>query len=109
MKRTEIAQLHKTYAELDGQTVTVAGWIKTSRDSKAVGFLSIGDGSCFTPLQIVYDAEKLSNFKEITKYGVGAAVVVTGKVVVTPGAKQPYEIHADEILLEGASSSATII
>ena len=104
MKRTEIAQLHKNYAAMDGQTVTVAGWIKTSRDSKAVGFLSIGDGSCFTPLQIVYDADKLENFKEITKFGVGASVIVTGKVVVTPGAKQPYEIHADEITLEGASS-----
>ena len=76
-------QLHQSYAAMDGQTVTVAGWIKTSRDSKAVGFLSIGDGSCFTPLQIVYDADKLANFKEITKFGVGAAVVVTGKVVVT--------------------------
>lgn len=104
MKRTEIAQLHKNYAAMDGQTVTVAGWIKTSRDSKAVGFLSIGDGSCFTPVQIVYDADKLSNFKEITKFGVGASVIVNGKVVVTPGAKQPFEIHADEITLEGASS-----
>ena len=64
MKRTEIAQLHQSYAALDGQTVTVAGWIKTSRDSKAVRFLSIGDGSCFTPLQIVYDADKLATLRK---------------------------------------------
>ena len=104
MKRTELAQLHKDFAALDGQTLTVAGWIKNSRDSKAVGFLSIGDGSIFTPVQVVYDADKLENFKEVTKFGVGAAVVVTGKVVVTPGAKQPFEIHAESITLEGASS-----
>ena len=53
MKRTEIAQLHQSYAAMDGQTVTVAGWIKTSRDSKAVAFLSLSDGSSFTPVQVV--------------------------------------------------------
>ena len=101
MKRTEIAVLNRDYEKLSGQTVTIAGWIKFSRDSKAVAFLSLSDGSSFTPVQVVMD-EKLPNFKEATKFGVGASVKVVGEVVVTPGAKQPYEVHAASVELLGA-------
>ena len=101
MKRTEIAVLNRDYEKLGGQTVTIAGWIKFSRDSKAVAFLSLSDGSSFTPVQVVMD-EKLPNFKEATKFGVGASVKVVGEVVVTPGAKQPYEVHAASVELLGA-------
>ena len=104
MKRTEIASLHRSFAEMDGQQVTVCGWVKTIRDSKAIGFIELGDGSCFKSVQVVFEAEKLDNYKEVSHFGVGAAIVVTGTVVVTPGAKQPYEIHAENIQLEGASS-----
>ena len=101
LKRTEIAVLNRDYEKLGGQTVTIAGWIKFSRDSKAVAFLSLSDGSSFTPVQVVMD-EKLPNFKEATKFGVGASVKVVGEVVVTPGAKQPYEVHAASVELLGA-------
>ena len=104
MKRTEIASLHRSFAEMDGQQVTVCGWVKTIRDSKVIGFIELGDGSCFKSVQVVFEAEKLDNYKEVSHFGVGAAIVVTGTVVVTPGAKQPYEIHAENIQLEGASS-----
>ena len=104
MKRTEIASLHRSFAEMDGQQVTVCGWVKTIRDSKAIGFIELGDGSCFKSVQVVFEAEKLDTYKEVSHFGVGAAIVVTGTVVVTPGAKQPYEIHAENIQLEGASS-----
>ena len=82
------------------QTVTVGGWIKSNRDSKTFGFMIINDGTYFEPLQIVY-SDKLSNFKDLSKLNVGAAVIVTGVLVATPDAKQPFEIQADDILIEG--------
>lgn len=104
MKRTEIAQLHQSFTQKAGEEVTVCGWVKTIRDSKSIGFIELGDGSCFKSVQVVFEADKLDNYKEVTHFGVGAAVVVTGTVVVTPEAKQPYEIHASQIELEGASA-----
>lgn len=104
MKRTEIKQLYSSPSAFDGQTVTVCGWVKTIRDSKALGFIELNDGSSFRNLQVVFEDGKVNNFKEITKYNVGSAVVVTGRVLLTPEAKQPFEIHADQVCLEGASS-----
>ena len=104
MKRTEIAVLHRTFNELQGKEITVCGWVKTIRDSKAIGFIELGDGSCFKSVQVVFEAAKVDNYKEITHFGVGAAIIVHGEVIVTPDAKQPYEIHATSIELEGASS-----
>ena len=85
------------------QTVTVGGWIRSVRDSKTFGFLVVNDGTFFEPLQVVY-ADKLNNFAEISKLNVGAAVIVTGKLVATPNAKQPFEIQADEVIIEGESA-----
>ena len=104
MIRTEIAALHRDFPHYSGKTVTVCGWVKTIRDSKALGFIELNDGSCFKNLQVVFEDAKVANFKEVTKYNVGSAIIVTGEVVLTPGAKQPYEIHAAEITLEGAST-----
>ena len=104
MIRTEIAALHRDFQHLAGQTVTVCGWVKTIRDSKSLGFIELNDGSSFKNLQVVFEDSRVSNFKEVTKYNVGSAIVVKGEVVLTPQAKQPYEIHADEIMLEGAST-----
>jgi asparaginyl-tRNA synthetase len=106
MTRTEIKRLYAGADSLDGQTVTVCGWVKTIRDSKSLGFIELNDGSCFKNLQIVFEEEKVENFKEVCKYNVGSALVVTGEVVLTPSAKQPLEIHAREIVLEGASSAS---
>lgn len=104
MDRIEIKALYSDFSAYDGSTITVAGWVKTIRDSKALGFIELNDGSCFKNLQIVFEDGKINNFKEVTKYNVGAALVIKGKVILTPEAKQPLEIHAEEILLEGASS-----
>lgn len=104
MKRTEIVSLYSQTEQYSGQTVTVCGWVRTIRDSKALGFMELNDGSCFKGLQVVFEADKLENFKEIAKLNVGAAVKVTGSLLETPEAKQPFEIHADEISVEGAST-----
>ncbi len=100
MKRTVIIDLFKNGAA-DGSEITVCGWVKTARESKNVGFLEINDGSCFGNLQIIIDAAKFDNFKELANLSVGSSVNVYGRVVLTPEAKQPLEIHADRIVVEG--------
>ena len=91
----------ETYA---GQTVTVGGWVRNNRDSKNFGFLVIGDGSCFQTLQVVYAADKVENFAQIAALNIGAAVFCTGKIVLTPGAKQPFEMQAECVEIEGVST-----
>ena len=100
MQRTELASLY-TATPADGTKVTVCGWAKTVRDSKNIGFISLSDGSCYKPVQIVFQADKLTNYAEIAKCGLYTSFEVTGSVVVTPGAKQPFEINADEITVLG--------
>ncbi len=101
MDRIEISKLFKNPKE---EKVTVCGWIRNIRDSKALGFIELNDGSGFKSLQVVFEDSKIDNFKEIAKLNVGAAIVVEGQIVLTPGAKQPLEIHAEKITVEGASS-----
>ena len=98
MKRTEIAALFRQTPP-DGTPVTVCGWARTVRDSKNIGFLELSDGSCFKNLQVVFEAAKLENYKEVAKAGVGTSVRVRGRVVLTPGAKQPLEVNADAVEL----------
>lgn len=104
MKRIEISKL---YLQLpaDNSVVTVEGWAKTVRDSKNIGFIELNDGSSFKGVQIVFEQAKLDNYTEIAKSGVGTAFSVTGKVVLTPNAKQPFEINADEITVIGTCPS----
>lgn len=104
MQRTEISALYEKTSQYAGQILTVCGWARTIRDSKALGFIDLNDGSCFKGVQIVFEAEKIKNYKEIAKQNVGVALCVTGVLVETPEAKQPFEIHAQEICVEGASS-----
>nr|WP_050698060.1 asparagine--tRNA ligase [Anaeromassilibacillus senegalensis] len=104
MKRTEITELYKKAQELGGKSVLVCGWVRTIRDSKALGFIDLNDGSCFKGVQVVFEADKLSNYKDIAKLNVGSAIVVTGELLLTPEAKQPFEIHAMEIAVEGTST-----
>ncbi len=85
------------------QTITIGGWIRSVRGSKTFGFLVVNDGTFFEPLQVVY-ADKLANFAEISKLNVGAAVIVTGRLVATPEARQPFEIQADCVEIEGESA-----
>ena len=109
MKITEIKELFDLNesgdAKIDefSESITVGGWIRSIRDSKTFGFITISDGTCFKTLQIVYD-DTLPNFKDVSKLNVGAAIIVSGRLVLTPGAKQPFEIQADEVM-EGDSTS----
>ena len=102
MELTNIKDLFREKEQYKDKKVTVGGWVRSNRDSKNFGFLVVNDGTFFEPLQIVYGSE-IENFGDIAKIGVGAAVVVTGKSVETPGAKQPIEMHAEEVLVEGPS------
>ena len=104
MKRTEIARIFADMDQYGGQDVTVCGWARTIRDMKNFGFIELNDGSCFKSIQIVFEEATLENYKEIAKQNVGAALVVHGKVVLTPQAKQPLEIKADSIAVEGPSA-----
>ena len=104
MERTKIAQLFADKERLGGQTVTVSGWARTIRDMKGFGFVELNDGSCFKNLQIVLDANALDNYKEIAGQNVGAALTVTGTLVLTPEAKQPMEVKAATVVVEGAST-----
>lgn len=105
MDRVEIKQLFTDVSAYQDQKVTISGWVKTIRDSKALGFMELNDGSSFKNLQVVFEDSRIDNFKEVTKYHVGSAVTVSGEIILTPQAKQPFEIHADEIVLEGASTT----
>ncbi len=104
MKRIEIANIYKSAEQFADKEITVCGWVRTQRASKAIGFLEINDGGCFKSLQVVFEDEKINNFKEISKINVGAAVIVTGTLILTPDAAQPFEINANEIIIEGESA-----
>ncbi len=104
MERTTIAAIFADQENLGGQTVTVMGWARTIRDMKTFGFIELNDGSCFKNLQAVMDANVLDNYREIAGQNVGAALIVRGEVVLTPGAKQPLELKAASIAVEGPST-----
>ena len=103
MQTISIRELSHNTAAYIGKTVTVGGWVRSVRASKAFGFIVLNDGTFFTPLQVVYH-DNLNNFQEISKTNVGAALVVTGTIVETPEAKQPFEMQAESVLIEGASA-----
>ena len=104
MSYTKIAAIYADSEALSGQTVTVGGWVRTIRDLKGFGFIELNDGSCFRNLQVVMEAAVLSNYADIASQNVGAALIVTGTVMLTPEAKQPLELKATEIAVEGVSS-----
>ncbi len=100
----KIKELFSTFNEFGGQTVNVNGWVRTLRASKNFGFIEINDGSFFKNVQVVIEEEKLENFAELCKTNVGAALRVEGVLEVTPDAKQPFEIKATSVFVEGAST-----
>ena len=93
-----VKELYKNREEYFDKEVTVGGWVRSNRDSKAFGFIVINDGSYFETLQVVYH-DTMNNFAELTKLNVGAAVIVKGTLVATPQAKQPFEIQATEVVV----------
>ena len=104
MERMKIAAIFADQETLGGKEITVCGWARTIRDMKTFGFIELNDGSCFKNLQVVMSAEELDNYKEIASQNVGAALIVRGTVVLTPEAKQPLEVKASSIQVEGKSS-----
>ena len=104
MERMRIAAIFADQEALGGKEVTVCGWARTIRDMKTFGFIELNDGSCFKNLQVVMSAGELSNYKEIAAQNVGASLIVRGTVVLTPDAKQPLEVKAATIEVEGKST-----
>ena len=98
-----VRQLYKDTAAYADKAVTFSGWVRNLRASKAFGFIMISDGTFFTPVQVVYH-DTLENFAAISKLNIGAALIVTGKLVLTPDAKQPFEIQAERVAIEGPST-----
>ncbi len=103
MEFITVRELYKNRENYLNQEITVGGWVRSVRDSKSFGFLMLHDGSFFEPLQVVYH-DTMENFAKVSKLNVGAAVIVRGTLVETPQAKQPFEIQAVEVTLEGASA-----
>ena len=104
MKRDLIKHIYGDMQAFGGKTVTLGGWVRNLRDSKAFGFIDLNDGSCFKSVQVVFEREIINNYDEIASMNVGAALVVTGTVLITPEAKQPFEIKAVKIEVEGTST-----
>jgi len=103
MELVEVRELYRNKDHYIGKRITVGGWIRSVRDSKTFGFIVLHDGTCFETLQVVYH-DNLDNFAEISKLNVGSSIIVTGELVETPEAKQPFEIQAEEVIIEGYSS-----
>ncbi len=103
MKLTTVRELYRDRESYLDREITVGGWVRSVRDSKSFGFLVLHDGTFFDTLQIVYH-DTLDNFAQVSKLNVGAAVIVRGTLVATPQAKQPFEIQAAEVMLEGMSA-----
>ena len=104
MELTTVKELFSDREKYLDKEVQVGGWIRSIRDSKAFGFIVLNDGTCFDTLQIVHH-DTMENFAEVSKLNVGAAIIVKGTLVATPEAKQPFEIQADQVLVEGVSNA----
>ena len=104
MKRTKIVQIFSDPEFFGGKQITVCGWARTIRDMKNFGFIELNDGSAFKSLQVVLEREKLPNYDELTRQNVGAAFICEGELVLTPEAKQPFELKATRVEIEGVST-----
>ncbi len=99
-----VREIYRNREEYLGKTVRIGGWVRSVRDSKSFGFIVVADGSCFETLQVVYH-DTMDNFAEVSKLNVGAAIITEGTLVATPEAKQPFEIQAVTVDVEGVSAS----
>ena len=102
--RLDVRSLQRNYKEYGDREVTLGGWVRSIRNSKNFSFMVLNDGTFFTPVQVVFSADQIPNYEEISHQNVGAAVRVTGLVTLTPDMKQPFEIQATAIEVEGAST-----
>ena len=103
MDLVTVREIYRNREAYLDREITVGGWVRSVRDSKTFGFLVLHDGTFFETLQIVFH-DKMDNFQEVCRLNVGAAVIVKGTLVATPQAKQPFEIQADEVTVEGGSA-----
>ncbi|NLL92283.1 MAG: asparagine--tRNA ligase [Ruminococcaceae bacterium] len=103
MKITRVCEIQNSMKELSGKIIRVCGWVKTSRESKTIGFVEINDGSSFENLQCVLMAEEVENFKKISNASVGSSICVTGELVLTPESKQPFELKVIEAQIMGGT------
>ncbi len=101
--KVDVRGLYEKYSELDQKEVVLYGWVRNNRAQKEFGFINLNDGTFFETIQVVYESEFLSNFKDVQKYRVGSSVRIKGVVVVTPNNKQPFEIKARDVELVGDS------
>lgn len=105
IKDIELRELHRKPEKYDQKEIFVRGWIRQNRSSNKFGFIALNDGSFFKPVQVVYESDKIGNFDEISKANLSAGVLVRGVLSLTPDAKQPFEIHAEEIVIEADSDA----
>ena len=103
MELITVRELFKNTEKYADQVIEIGGWVRNKRPSKQFGFIVLNDGTYFTPVQVVYN-DSIANFQEISKINVGAALIVKGTLVLTPNAKQPFEIQAESVTVEGPSS-----
>jgi len=106
MDKLDISYLYKNSSALGGQLVTVAGWVRSVRNSKTFGFIDLNDGTAFNGVQIVFDQSKLNNFDDVAGLIAGSSIIVSGELILTPNAKQPFEIHASSINIVNATDDA---
>lgn len=99
-----VRTLYRDASSFAGKQITVSGWVRSIRDSRTLGFIVLNDGSCFNTLQIVYEADKVGNFTEISHTPLGSSLTITGTLILTPAARQPFELHASKVTVEGAAA-----
>jgi len=104
MEKVTVRELYRQTEKFADKDVEVSGWVRTNRDSKVFGFIELNDGTFFKNVQVVYEDGAIGNFSQVTKLPVSSAIIVRGKMVLTPTAKQPFEIKAAEIVVEGMST-----
>jgi len=103
VEKVVVRQLVRDTSRYVDQQVEVSGWIRSNRDQKSFGFMALNDGTHFNNIQVVYERDQLANFDEVAKFRVGAAVSIQGILVETPNSKQPFEIKAQAVSMEGDS------
>ena len=104
-KDIQLRELFRNTEKYADKEIVVRGWVRQNRNSNKFGFINLNDGTFFQPVQIVYEADKLDNFDEVAKAPLSCALMIKGKLVLTPDAKQPFEIHAEEVVMEADSAA----
>jgi len=105
MEKIDIKKFYENSKMYENKKVKVAGWVKSARGGKSFGFIDLNDGSSFKGIQVVFDAEKLNNFEDVSKLNTGSSVICTGTLILTPEARQPFEIQADSVEILSATDA----